>query len=118
MQIYNEADYPTTDYVKYLLKKNFNQVNPVLFDYYFTIIVDPYKGYFGEWEEFYYVTYYELESKLRNKLIKERIKLDKIAKHLVIKKFIRNFINYWLYRPGGRGYKLAKKHFNSLCIIP
>jgi len=114
MQIYNDADYPNTDYVKYLFKKNFSQINPILFSYYFDIVVESYKGYFGEWEEFYYFVYYDIESKLKNKIYNDTIKLDKITKHLVVKKFIRKFITYCVYRPGGSGYLLAKTHFYSL----
>jgi len=114
MQIYYEDNYPTEDYIKGLLLKNFENINSIVFNFYFYKICRPFKGYFGEWEEFYYSIYYQLVHKISKEIIIDRKKLDIIYKKLIIRRFVRSFIVHCIYKPGGRGYLCAKKNFYNL----
>ena len=113
---YDSNLYPSPEEVRDIIYSNIGKINPILFDYYYNNEVKKYNFYFGEWEEFYNSIGFQILGELSTKIRIDRIRLDKLYKILIIKRFIRKFRNHILFKPGGKGYLDTRDHYRSLLI--
>ena len=115
MEIYYDHLYPNHEEVKDIIKQNLGiTINDHIFNYYFDKIALKYKYYYGNWEEFYYVVFFNFMSEITQLIKNDKKKLKSILKKLIIKKFLRQYILHCQFKPGGTGYLRSKSHFDKL----
>ena len=117
MQIYNDRDYPDFEEIKLELFKFQKKVcnSKTLFEYYLDKYIGNYnKGYFGTWDIFYNQVLYKILTYLKDIHIQKKNKCKIFTNRLIIKKFIRNNLNHYLYKPGSIRFKSTKSNFEKL----
>ena len=89
MEVYNEELYPTENYVLMTITYPKNNVNKILYKYFYKKIVKSYKGYFGTWDDYniYYNRQINIDTyKEYQKLVN---KSSNIIKKLIVKNIVR-----------------------------
>ena len=86
----------------------------VLFDYYYNNKLK--YNFYSVVGKFYNSIGFQILGELSTKFRIDRIRLDKLYKILIIKRFIRKFRNHILFKPGGKGYLDTRDHYRSLLI--
>ena len=114
MQIWYEDSYPNKTEVKEIIQKYFKNINPYLFNFYFEKLSIECNEYYGDWENFYYVNVYDIINTINKNLLEYKTRSSKILNNLILKKFMRDYINYCKYKPNGLEFDNIKEHFRML----
>ena len=115
MQIYNERHYPDYNQVKLELltfQRNICKSKTIYQFYLDKYIKNFNDGYYGTWEIFYNQYLYKIMEYLKYVHKNTMLKCKIIKNKLIIKKFIRNNLYHYLYKPKGIRYKKIQNHFN------
>ena len=119
MQVFNDNDYPEFDEVKeeLLLFQNKICKSKTIYNYYLDRYIRDYNsGYYGDWESFYIHNIFEILDYLKEINLKCKRKCKILKDNLILKKFFRDNINHYLYKPNGLRYYLIKSHFDLSLI--
>jgi len=119
MQVFNEDDYPEFDEIKKELCLSQNKIceSKTLYKYYLDKYIKDYNsGYYGDWDSFYFHYKLKIVDFLKKIKYNDDKKCKKLKNNLILKKFIRNNLDHYLYKPNGLRYHLVKNHFDLSLI--